>query len=56
MIIPANLNKNTPIDIVTIKKPTPKYDVETKVNLDILDSNYIKNKVNISNLDIVQYK
>ena len=45
MIIPANLNKNTPVDIVTIKKPTPKYDVETKVNLDILDNMDIKREV-----------
>jgi len=45
MIIPANLNKNTPVDIVTIKKNTSNYDVETKVNLDILDNMDIKREV-----------
>ena len=45
MIIPTNTNKNTPVDIVTIKKNTSNYDVETKVNLDILDNMDIKREV-----------
>jgi hypothetical protein len=45
MIIPTNTNKNTPLGIVTIKKTPSNYDVETKVNLDILDNMQVKREV-----------
>jgi hypothetical protein len=43
MIIPTNTNKNNTTD--TIKKNTSNYDVETKVNLDILDNMQVKREV-----------